>query len=87
MDGGSTPPTSTWEINMRLFLEVTKSFWQQLTEDAIKRGVATLVTEGVKGGVEVYKEIYRSKKMKKEEPPVPEPVIEKKCSKCKCKKE
>ena len=92
MDGGSIPPTSTWETNMRFFLEVTKSFWQQLVEDTIKRGVATLVTEGVKGGVEIYKEVYRSKKTKKEEPPTPatappEPVAEKKCSKCKCKKE
>lgn len=83
MDGGSTPPASIWETNMRLFLEVTKSFWQQLAEDAIKRGVATLVTEGVKSGIEVCREAYKGKQIKKEDPP----PVEKKCLKCKCKKD
>ena len=66
---------------MKFFLETTKSFWRQLAEDSIKRTVSTLITEGVKGGVEVYKEVYKKKQMKKEEP-----AKENKCANCKCKK-
>jgi len=51
---------------MKIFLEVTKSFWQQLAEESLKRVVATLIAEGVKGGVEVHKEIYKSRQIRKE---------------------
>jgi hypothetical protein len=51
---------------MRFILENTKSFWQLLAEDTLKRVVATVIAEGVKNVAEVQKEIYKSRQIRKE---------------------